>query len=912
PAPSVGDQHLASIASAVLNPEQIAGSRSLPMSLDADSTSLPLGVDLYKIGVAADGIYELTYQALQEAGMTVDEVDPATLEMMVRGQPVSTEFSGDSDNSFEPGESLRFYGHVFDGSRLEKQFITENIYWLWADGQARPINTVASIAGQPVTSYLASLTREPETIYFPGFTAYWPENEPDAWYWDWWGIFQDPLTRTYTVTLPNPAPVGAPAQFTAEFSSQDSHIADQAHSLAVTMNNYPSVAERSWWGERNFNVSASVPLTVVLHGANSFDIRAQTEGTSAHVALNRITVDYQRVLRAIDDQLIFSDQSHGTRQYQVQGFSQNDRAGLLAWDITDPNTPTAVLTSSLDISGSGPFTVTFGRQVATEAAYILTSVDNILTPTSLSPYVVPQLDPPHGAEWLAIAYKDFLTETQRLADHRSQASFGGLSTHVVDIEDVINQYGYGLPVPAAIHDYLAHALSAWSVKPSYVVLVGDTTLDPRHIKSEWTDEQYVLTDLPFVDPYNGQIPSDLTFALLSGDDLLPDLAVGRLAVESVAELTLVIDKIIRYDQNQRLSFGWMQNMLFVADKYDPAAADFCAQNMALANRLPPSLNSEFLCLDDYYNGGTPDAAALRTDMLAFLENTGATLLTYRGHGAINYWGGNPLILSLSYASELKNQQPFVVVSGDCLDGHYAYPPYEGLGERLVNFWTPSDGTADGTYGAAAHWGSSGLGIPLEHTVLLNGLYDGLFSAGLTALGDATTYAKLTYSLGVHNDPSLLYSFNLQGDPAMHLMRPSIELTGAWSQDIAFADRQVTLTLNVQNHGVYPSPVTLVGEPISDFSIAAITSTAVLSASMAGEGARITLQFGQRENEVGIPRNGQATVTVTYDISPDAVRGPRIAHFHSEAPGLEVWPGDEQIAEQISVLQESIWLPILRR
>jgi hypothetical protein len=379
-------------------------------------------------------------------------------------------------------------------------------------------------------------------------------------------------------------------------------------------------------------------------------------------------------------------------------------------------------------------------------------------------------------------------------------------------------------------------------------------------------------------------------------------------VQTVDELALLVGKIIRYDENQRLSYDWMANMLFVADKTDPAAADFCAQDLALANRLPPSLNGEFLCLDDYGEGGTPDASTLRADMVAFLENSRATMLTYRGHGAINYWGGNPLIFSLDYAAQLRNQQPFVVVSGDCLDGHYAYPPYEGLGERLVNFWTP----ADGLYGAAAHWGSSGLGIPSEHTDMLNGFYDGLFSAGATALGDAINYAKLAYYLDGNNDPSLIYSFNLQGDPAMHLMRPSIELSGGWQKAFAEVGEPMTLTLSVKNHGLYPSQVTLVGEPIPDFNVAAISSTVNHSTTITGEGTRITLQFGQQANGSGIPRDGQVTVTVTYHVTLDAVRGPRVAHFHSEATGLEVWPGDEQIAEEVGVLRESIWSPVLKR
>ena len=58
-APSVGDQHLATIAGSVLNPEQLQVFRGLPAAPAETSASLPLGVDLFKIGVVQDGNQEL-------------------------------------------------------------------------------------------------------------------------------------------------------------------------------------------------------------------------------------------------------------------------------------------------------------------------------------------------------------------------------------------------------------------------------------------------------------------------------------------------------------------------------------------------------------------------------------------------------------------------------------------------------------------------------------------------------------------------------------------------------------------------------------------------------------------------------------------------------------------------------------
>jgi hypothetical protein len=291
-----------------------------------------------------------------------------------------------------------------------------------------------------------------------------------------------------------------------------------------------------------------------------------------------------------------------------------------------------------------------------------------------------------------------------------------------------------------------------------------------------------------------------------------------------------------------------------------------------------------------------------------VENTGVTMLTYRGHGAIHAWGGNPVIFALEHAAALDNRRPFVVVSGDCLDGHYAYPPYEGLGERLFNSWAP----ADNIYGAAAHWGSSGLGLSSDHTDILDGFYEGVFVNGLVALGDAASYAKLEYALDPWHDPALMYSFNLQGDPAMQLMRPDIELTGQWQQAYAEPGDQVSVSFTIQNHGVYPAHVTLKAETPDGFSVSDVSSTVNYTASNVGDGVEIALQFGESTNEAGIPRDGEAAVIMVYDVAPNALLGPRSPNYVAESTGFDSWPGNESFSGNMAVLQRSMWLPMLNR
>lgn len=283
-------------------------------------------------------------------------------------------------------------------------------------------------------------------------------------------------------------------------------------------------------------------------------------------------------------------------------------------------------------------------------------------------------------------------------------------------------------------------------------------------------------------------------------------------------------------------------------------------------------------------------------------------MNYRGHGSVNYWGGNPVIFDLDDILGLTNLKPFVAVSADCLDGHYAYPPYEGIGESLVS----SPLITDRRSGAVAHWGSSGLGISSDHTDILNGFYDAIFEQGLTALGDASAYAKLVYHLDPWNDPALIYSFNLQGDPATHLMRPDLHLEGNWREEIVGPGDQTAFELTVSNTGVYPAPLKITTEVPAGFSITSVSSTVASTVSISGSDVEIALQFGEAPGETHIPRSAEAQLVVNYALAPDTPLGAALGNFVAWGGSTDAWPGDEEVSDTLLVLKKVAWLPSLRR
>lgn len=811
--------HLRQLTNLAINGEQAQNWRSLPTTVsNAPATSLPIGQETYKIIVDEDGLYEISGQELANQGMDIGSVDPATIAMLYRGQPVAYQFVDTATpNQFDPTDKIRFYGWAFDGPRAEKLFVNDNIYWLWAGGTALNVAIENNGTGNSyplTTTFTSTLTVEPEIYFASTYTSNWDNfpNDPDSYYWDY--ISQTapvPVNQTYYIDLPDPAN-GANNIYTAEFLTRESSLAPTFYTYTITaqINNYGTQGIGVWSGIRNDNVIGSVPGSeLVQKGApdypqNEVHLGFDHAGSGeAKFYLNRITMEYLRNLVAINDELVFSDHSGGDREYQVTGFNESNATNVLVWDISNPTIPVQIELQAGDISGSGPYTYHIGRQNGSSAKFIATTQTNIKSVAEISQYVPNSLDPPGGADWVAISHADFITAANTLATHRSAF----MSTHVVNVEDVINQYGYGFNTPEAIRAFLTYALGSWSTPPGYVTLIGDATINPRNLDcppspicdATWDKNEitYIVTDISFTDRFQGLVPSDFKYTLLSGDDLLSDIALGRLPAQSLIEAENMVAKTISYENARpNGSQGSQENILFIADNLD-SGGNFCDENVTVGAALPSNYNQTHLCLP---SASSTDTNNLRAQMSSWLNPNGGSILNYRGHGSISYWASPNILNTTTYLNFWTNDnKPLVILSADCLDGYFARPNWPALGETIYK--DLSNGR-----GSAAHWSSSGLGYTSEHRVMHKGFYNGLFDQDLFFIGDAVNAAKLAYyQTGLHS--SELYSFMLLGDPAMFVMEhPSCVDNVATAVDPTgtAANDDVTLTWidHVSNNGGY--------------------------------------------------------------------------------------------------------------
>jgi len=240
-----------------------------------------------------------------------------------------------------------------------------------------------------------------------------------------------------------------------------------------------------------------------------------------------------------------------------------------------------------------------------------------------------------------------------------------------------------------------------------------------------------------VDTQYLETASDDWFGDLDGDGV-PEIAVGRLAVQTREQADAVVRKLIAYDR----AGGGGHAAVLVADHDD--GIDFEGYSGQVKALLPADATVE-----EIYRAQMGDDTA-RAALLSSL-NGGPWLVNYIGHGSVEVWLGN--LLSSDDARALTNgvRLPFVVAM-TCLNGFFHDVFTESLAETLQK--APQGG-------AVAVWASSALTEPAAQVRMNQALMQRL-DKGLT-LGEMAAQAKAAAS-----DPDVRRSWILFGDPTTRL------------------------------------------------------------------------------------------------------------------------------------------------
>lgn len=476
----------------------------------------------------------------------------------------------------------------------------------------------------------------------------------------------------------------------------------------------------------------TIPTSQLVEGTNELELTT-TNSPADYAYFDNLEVTYSRKYSADQDKVAFTTPT--SKRVDITGFSTSN---VRVFDITNDGNPVRLANVGLAANGS-EFTakVPSGRAMvgyAVEDSAMLQAAsitENF--PSSISATT-------NAADMVIISYSNpgFLNAAETWATYRRSTAGGGLSVKVIDVADVYDEFGYGQIGYHPIKDFLKRASTQWATRPSYVMLIGDGSYDPRKYLMT-TDGNWDLMPSANVRLIHNESVSDDALVDFD-DDGLAELAIGRIPARTVAQITTAYNKMRAFENNQS---NFSRGTLFAHDV--STDYDFEGMSQQLIQQLPPGTPASLV--------STLDADA--QSALVGRMNEGKLFVNYSGHGATGLWANSSFFTIFTVPQLTNSTTPSFYTMLTCLNGFYVRPDADSMSEALL---------FSNTGGAAATWASSGETTPDVQLAMGLRFYEQVSSGQLNRVGDLVKDAKTVISEGA----DVRLSWVLFGDPAMKM------------------------------------------------------------------------------------------------------------------------------------------------
>jgi len=526
-----------------------------------------------------------------------------------------------------------------------------------------------------------------------------------------------------------------PAQLTVALQG----ISQVTHQVNVSFNGV-ALGSINSFGLDHVVQTFSIPVSSVLGGDNVVQLVPSSSSGASFADYTRLI--YPHSLKAFNNTLRLS--LRYTQSERIEGFT-NQNLRLL--DITDPLAVHEVH-PVVEISGNGyaatiPAVSTTQKGLRTLVALPASQLNQPASTVLNQPSSWNQTQA--GASLVIISHQNFIGSLTPLVTQRQAQGFSvvpvsaGGAVGVINVEDLYDEFSFGVHTSHVITDFLARAKLVWTTAPHYLILVGDASYDAHNYYGVGNFD-FVPTRM--IDTDFMETCSDDVLADLDGDGIA-DIPVGRLPARTAAEATLMVSKIVNFSPANP-----PQTAMLVADTQGSYYFNFEQANDDVIPLLPVSMT-----VQKVYRRLEANDATARADINS-LFNQGLAVVNYSGHGNVDVWTGGS-IFTATDARNLTNgnKLPLVVVN-DCLNGYFNDPSLEGIAEALLK--APNGG-------AVASFASSGLTIPDGQHQMAQQLYTLLYGASPITIGDAVIQSKAaTFDMDVRRTWILL------GDPTLKI------------------------------------------------------------------------------------------------------------------------------------------------
>ncbi|QHV99600.1 putative type IX secretion system sortase PorU2 [Spirosoma endbachense] len=783
----------------------------------------------YKIPIVQNGLYRITAAELQKAGIPINSIDPATVQLFHRGLELAIYMEGAADNKLDASDFLEFYGRRNDGAQDSLLYRPINAqphqyYNLFSDTTAyfltwrldgKPGKRMASYTDTDFTNLTPEAYHWEEelrlfTDTYPGWAAgippkieysHFEAGEGYTGVIQQKGKFYDNLFSTSNDFRDGPAP-----QLDLLLVGRD-YINHKVECHVGAVASARRIVDSLRF---QFYTNARLATDLLWSDVGSDGrVLVSTVSTGENYTADPYSVSYIR-LRYPQR---FVGNSQPLRTYRLipnpSGRSlialDNGPANSRFWDISDPAAPIRVgptrsgtsvklvvqntETSRTLLSCSQPkavsaiLPVTFKNWSGRKPTYLIISHESLMKPAAGQPDAV-----------------------KAYATYRASVAGGQYDTLTTTVQQLFDQFSYGERHPLAIRrfaDQMLRQSNGEANRPRYLLLIGHSRGTPGVRR----DPNQATIDLVLTAGFPG---SDIVFtAGLDGQPQdVPAIPTGRINATSPQQVIDYLNKVKEFESTP-VAQSWRKKLLHLSGGNNPSEATMFEE---LLEGYGKRAMAESL-------GATITAITKKTDNpvetinVAKQVNEGVGLMTFFGHSSldvtdldIGFCSNN----ALGYVN--KGKYPLMLING-CASGNifYSRPTFS------------SDWVLTPDRGAIAVIANSHLGYVDVLDRYSRHFYDLLadsiqLNRSIGQIQQETirrTLAQVPGGWDLSNSQQMV----LQGDPAIRLFpfdtpdyaiaAGGLAIRGQGNQNLTTLSDSVRLTVVVENYGQYrqePLPI----------------------------------------------------------------------------------------------------------
>lgn len=454
-------------------------------------------------------------------------------------------------------------------------------------------------------------------------------------------------------------------------------------------------------------------------------------------------------------------------QYQIKDAD----ASVRIWEVTQPENPVEMIPNFQNgvatfIQNTDSLREFFGVNKLGYETPSLVELLNIDYPSLLNT---------PAADYIIITASNYLKAADSLAKFHTMHH--GLATFVTTTGRVFNEFSGGQPSPIGIRNYIKYiydkAKKNNTITPKYLLLLGIGNFDYKKIDNQTQVPSYEsLISNAVLSSY----ATDDFFAILKeGEDINSPqgiqalaLSVGRLPVKNGADADVTVKKLMQY-QNENNLGAWRNQLTWVADDGDYNLHLDHAEEISTGLKLnQPKWNQKKIYLDFFpaINSSAGNTYPLANNMIKQMVNNGTLILNYTGHG--NYTRlAEEAVITLNEIMQWDNAGKLpLMITASCDFAPFDQPKIAPIGfDALVK-------NEKGIIGLVA---ASRLVFAFNNKEINDEFVQQLLvpdkSGNYKSIGAALQNAKSNY-WKKGSDYTNAFKFNLMGDPALQLAKPS--------------------------------------------------------------------------------------------------------------------------------------------